>query len=164
MKRPIRLTLDPHRIGLALVLVFLAGCTVFEAQHSSRSRKPGLATAPSPAPNSSATLTKVQNEIFTPKCAIPDCHASKAPGAEEGPPEGLILENGKSHEAIVKVQAHEFDLLRVAPGDPDNSYLVRKITPGAQIAWHRMPLDHPELKDSERQLIRDWIAAGAPKN
>lgn len=133
------------------------GCAAFRYQHGI-----GVTAEPPPEPVASHSgpapqFAEVQ-AIFTRSCAIPDCHRG---GLEDGPPEGLDLSEGKSYGNLVGVKAGEIDLLRVAPGKPDVSYLYRKITPGAEIAWHRMPLDRPELPAAERQLIRDWIAAGA---
>jgi hypothetical protein len=54
----------------------------------------------------------------------------------------------------------EPDLLRVAPGDPDNSYLVHKVEGSAAIGG-QMPLGGPPLSAEEINLIRQWIAAGA---
>jgi hypothetical protein len=52
----------------------------------------------------------------------------------------------------------------VAPGKPDQSYLVHKITglgmcPGTQ----RMPFGG-ELTDAQIQTLVDWICVGAPNN
>jgi hypothetical protein len=54
-------------------------------------------------------------------------------------------------------------LQRVAPGDPSNSYLYRKIT-GAGITGERMPLQMPPLSDDKIRLVRDWIRRGAPND
>jgi hypothetical protein len=53
-------------------------------------------------------------------------------------------------------------VLRVAPGDPDASYLVRKIQGTAGIAGLRMP-PLVVLPPATITAIRDWIAAGAPQ-
>ena len=152
-----------RRILLALLPAALvaSGCAAFRAQHSAAmwSRPKSAAVAVEAPPG--VTFARVQAEILTPSCAIPDCHVSGAPGGDFQPPEGLTLEAGKSHALLVNVRAGEVDRLRVAPGDPDGSYLLAKVTPGAKIAWHPMPLNRPALSEAERQLIRDWIAAGA---
>ena len=143
--------------ALALVVGGSIGCAVFRYQHGlgggAAAAEP-VATAPSGAVPKYADV----QAIFDRSCAIPECHRG---GGEDGPPEGLDLSAGRSYDNIVGVAAHEMDLKRVAPGDPNGSYLFRKITPGAEISWHRMPLDRPELPAADRQLIRDWIAGGA---
>ena len=52
---------------------------------------------------------------------------------------------------------------RVAPGDPDASFLVGKIS-GTQDCGSPMPLFGEMLSADEVMMIRDWITAGAPKN
>jgi hypothetical protein len=52
----------------------------------------------------------------------------------------------------------------VAPGDPDNSFLLRKIAdpdldPGT--AGEKMPWQVPRLTEAEIMAFRDWITAGA---
>jgi hypothetical protein len=51
----------------------------------------------------------------------------------------------------------------VAPGRPDDSYLVHKIE-GRAAVGARMPLGGPFLDDATIAVIRDWIARGAPNN
>ena len=54
--------------------------------------------------------------------------------------------------------------LRVAPGDPDHSFLLRKLL--GQIApaeGSRMPLVGTPPSAANLDLIRRWIAAGAPE-
>ena len=48
-------------------------------------------------------------------------------------------------------------------GDPANSYLWRKITPGQPIVGNRMP-QTGSITDAQHQLIADWIARGAPRD
>ena len=50
-------------------------------------------------------------------------------------------------------------LMRVRPGDPDNSLLVQKLE-GKQTCGGEMP-PGGMLKPEELKLVRDWIAAGA---
>ena len=54
-------------------------------------------------------------------------------------------------------------LMRVAPLDPANSYLYRKIA-GAGITGDRMPQTLPPLSDAQIKLVRDWIRRGAPND
>jgi hypothetical protein len=50
--------------------------------------------------------------------------------------------------------------VRVVAGDPDASYLVRKIEDAVGIQGTAMPPGNP-LSADQVQLVRDWIAAGA---
>lgn len=105
-----------------------------------------------------ATFTRVQNEIFTPTCAAIGCHDTI------GRQSGLLLASGAAYQAIVNVPSVEMpQVARVAPGDPANSYLYRKVT-GTGITGDRMPLGAPPLSDSQLALIRDWIRRGAPND
>jgi hypothetical protein len=105
-----------------------------------------------------ATFTRVQNEIFTPTCGAIGCHDPI------GKQENLILTAGRSYALIVNVNSNQMGgLKRIAPNDPANSYLYRKIT-GAGITGDRMPQGGPFLNDAQIKLVRDWIRRGAPND
>jgi hypothetical protein len=75
------------------------------------------------------------------------------------------LSAGNAHGNLVNVSSQEVpDLLRVEPGNPDDSYLVRKIEGGPNIIGERMPRGRPPLSDAQIQRIRAWIEDGAPAN
>jgi hypothetical protein len=99
--------------------------------------------------------------IFDNTCTSAFCHDS------QGMSGGLVLEAGQSHANLVGVEptnpaAFEAGLLRVDPDDPDNSFLLIKLEGPSPEEGSQMPLGLPPLSASEIQLIRDWIAAGAP--
>lgn len=109
-------------------------------------------------PTVTATLTRIQAEIFTPTCATSGCHSGS------NPPDGLLLTAGNAYANIVDVTAVQNPgLKRIEPGDPDNSYLVRKIQ-GTGIVANRMPLGSAPLTDAEINLVRAWVLDGAPNN
>jgi hypothetical protein len=111
-----------------------------------------------PGPSPLATYTRVQNEVFTPKCALSGCHLGPASLAQEG----LVLSS--AYDNIVMVRANQNpSIFRVTPGDATNSYLWRKITPGQPIIGDRMP-QTGSITEAERQLITDWILRGAPRD
>ena len=105
------------------------------------------------------TLSQLQTAIFTPKCS--GCHTglgSSLPGVQN-------LTAGNTFASIVGVASIEQPALkRVAPGDPDHSYLVQKIEGAAGISGQRMPFGGPFLTQSEIDLVRAWIAQGALNN
>jgi len=104
--------------------------------------------------DSNDLFTNVQ-KVFTASCIR--CHS----GASA--PQGLSLADGVSYDQIVSVASNQQgDLLRIDPGNPDDSYLLRKVlgTPG--ISGAQMPLGGPFLNSDDIQTITDWIAAGAP--
>jgi hypothetical protein len=105
-----------------------------------------------------ATFTRVQTEIFTPTCAQAGCHDLIGQQSQ------LVLSAGRGYVNTVNVTSVEMpQLMRVAPGDPANSYLYRKIT-GTGITGERMPLQQPPLSDAQIKLVRDWIRRGAPND
>jgi hypothetical protein len=103
-----------------------------------------------------ATLDSIQENVFSAICT--NCHV----GA--GAPQGLRLEEGMSHAMLVNVPSAEVpSLLRVDPGNPDDSYLIQKLE-GTATVGARMPLGGPFLSDDEMAAIRQWIADGAPES
>ena len=139
-----------------LLLALLAPCALFAGCGEEKR----LFTDPVEPPSELATFARVQREVFTPKCALSGCHLGPASAAQEG----LVLTEGVSYDAIVMVRSNQNpSFFRVAPFDPVNSYLVRKITPGSFIVGERMP-QTGELTDAERRLVTDWVARGAPRD
>jgi len=86
--------------------------------------------------------------IFATRCA--KCHTDN--GLMGGPPEGYRL---TSYAAVISAS----DRVRIVPGNPAASELLRRIRGQAQ---PRMPFDGPPYLDaSEIALIEQWIADGA---
>ncbi len=114
-----------------------------------------LASAtPKPA---ATTLSQIQALVFTPICS--GCHD----GSSGALPGAMNLSPGNSYANLVNVFSREVSLARVAPGDPEGSYLFRKLT-GSGITGQRMPFGGPYLDDATIAMIRSWIASGAPNN
>ena len=106
-------------------------------------------------PMTGFTFDEIQTNVFTPTCATAGCHQ----GA--GAPQGLRLEEGMSFDLLVNVASNEVPtLLRVEPGNPDDSYLVQKIE-GTAAVGGRMPLGRPPLDQATIDGVRQWIADGA---
>lgn len=105
------------------------------------------------------TLTDIQATIFDLNCALSGCHAGANPQL------GQDLSDGQAFANIVNVQSVERpDLMRVRPGDPENSYLLKKIRGDADIVGARMPLGRSPLSQEQINLVRDWIMEGALDN
>src|SRR5581483_3273985 len=101
-----------------------------------------------------ADFKSIQDNVFTPICT--KCHI----GA--GAPEGLQLDQTHSYAMLVGVpSAEQPNVLRVAAGDPDSSYIVLKLQGSAGISGARMPFGGPYLPQSTIDVIRQWISAGA---
>lgn len=103
-----------------------------------------------------ADFSSIQEHVLTPICTR--CHI----GA--GAPEGLQLDSAHSYALLVGVASSEQPaVLRVAPGDPDSSYLLRKLEGAPGISGQQMPFGGPYLPQATFDVIRQWIAAGAPR-
>jgi methionine-rich copper-binding protein CopC len=101
-----------------------------------------------------ASFQSIQDNVFTPICT--KCHI----GA--GAPEGLQLDAAHSYALLVNVPSVEqAAVMRVAPGAPDNSYIIRKLQDTAGISGGQMPLGGPYLPQSTIDVIRQWITSGA---
>ena len=105
------------------------------------------------------TLSSIQMNIFNLNCALSGCHAAPNPQV------GMDLSAGQAHANTVNVQSVEnANLFRIAPGDPDNSYLVWKIEGRPEIAGAQMPRGRAPLPQEQIDVIRQWIADGAQDN
>lgn len=102
-----------------------------------------------------ADFQSIQDNVFTPICS--KCHI----GASA--PEGLQLDAAHSYNLLVGVpSAEQPNLLRVKPGDSDNSYMAHKIEGLAGIVGGQMPLGETPLPQATIAAIRQWITDGAP--
>ncbi|HEY7160406.1 MAG TPA: hypothetical protein VH815_04065 [Acidobacteriota bacterium] len=103
------------------------------------------------------TFTNIQTNVFNSVCI--QCHVGAAA------PQGLRLDNQNAYDALVNVLSSERgDLFRVKPGDPDNSYIIRKLEGGPEIAGAQMPLNLTPLPQETINAIRVWISQGAQRN
>jgi hypothetical protein len=101
-----------------------------------------------------ADFASIQDNVFTPICSR--CHI----GASA--PEGLQLDVAHSYSLLVGVpSAEQPSLLRVKAGDPDNSYMIRKIQGGPGISGGQMPLGGPPLPQATINIMRQWVTEGA---
>lgn len=106
------------------------------------------------------TFTQIQAGIFTPSCAKAGCHASSTASG------GLVLDAGLAYADIVGQPAQEQpQLAYVRPGNPEASYLLKKVRGDADITGGHMPLDGPPfLSPQQIAGLAAWIQAGAPNN
>jgi hypothetical protein len=95
----------------------------------------------------------IQDNVFTPICSV--CHAGGAA------PQGLRLDAANSYALLVGVPSTEQpSILRIKPGDPNNSYLVQKIE-GIAATGAQMPFGGPPLPAATITVIRQWVSDGA---
>jgi hypothetical protein len=136
---------------LALALLGLASCAG-NGEGLDANGEPIVA-----GPPANSDFAEIQSTIFTPICTT--CHV----GANA--PQGLRLDAANSYAMLVNVaSAQSPGLLRVNPGNPDASYLVQKIE-GTAAVGVRMPANGPPyLSQTQLDLVRRWITAGAPQS
>ena len=127
--------------------------------------------APKPAckPPAVATVSFAHTiqPIFDRSCALAGCHVGPVPA------QGQDLTAGASYSQSVNVPSTERPRLkRVVPGDPANSYVVRKIRGGPNISGVLMPQGCPGvplngaqcLTPDEVIAIVQWIKECAQNN
>jgi len=103
-----------------------------------------------------ADFQSIQDNVFTPICT--KCHQ----GASA--PEGLQLDATHSYALLVGVaSAEQPSVQRVQAGDPDSSYIIRKLEGAPGITGQQMPFGGPYLPQSTINVIRQWITNGAQK-
>jgi uncharacterized protein (TIGR03118 family) len=108
------------------------------------------------------TLAQIQATVFTPRCS--GCHDGSQP-ANGSLPGSQNLTSGNSFANLVNVASREQpSLMRVKPGDPANSYLIRKLEGAAGITGVRMPFGGPYLDQATIDQIKSWITSGAANN
>jgi methionine-rich copper-binding protein CopC len=104
-----------------------------------------------------ADFQSIQDNVFTPICT--KCHQ----GASA--PEGLQLDATHSYALLAGVASTEQPgVQRVQAGDPDSSYIIRKLEGAPGITGQQMPFGGPYLPQSTINVIRQWITNGAQKS
>jgi hypothetical protein len=146
------------RVLAAIVVVVMTGVGCDER----------LSDVAGPSPNLEPTFSSISREIFQAtdaagRVACGSCHNPTGGAFRQV---GLDLSSDAAYALLVGVPSVQRPgMLRIAPGDPDNSYLVHKIEGRAGIIGLRMPRSGPPyLTEGQIQIIRRWIAIGAPRN
>jgi hypothetical protein len=103
--------------------------------------------------------TQVQ-PILTASCTSAQCHDAT------NPQEALDLTAANAYAELVGVASRQCPTnLLVEPNTPSESYLVIKLQgAGSCFKGTRMPKPPESISAAELQLVRDWIANGAPRN
>ena len=145
-----------NRGALTLLALAFAGCDE------------KLSSITGPTPDLSPSFSSIQRTIFSAtdsssRLACIGCHTDQGRTAA-GP--GLVLIDGRAYGALVgRPSVGKPGATLVIPGDPDNSYVVKKLEGHPDIAGQRMPRGNgPFLSEGQMLVIRRWIADGAPNN
>jgi hypothetical protein len=125
----------------------------------------GKSKSGSPADAGPTTLLNSVAAVVIPRCAVAGCHdaVSKTHSMDLSTPDKIysnwVNQRGFDH-------CTGMDTPRVIPGDPAGSLVVMKIEGVAVcLQSQRMPLPPREpLTGEEIEVIRAWIAAGAPSD
>jgi hypothetical protein len=117
-------------------------------------------TEPAAATGPALSFAQIQGGIFTPTCARSGCHSAGAASA------GLVLEAGVAYGNLVnRVASENPTLRRVSPGNPEASYLIKKLRGDPDITGTRMPQSGPPFLTVQQIAgIAGWIQAGAPSH
>ena len=120
-----------------------------------------------PTPNLEPTFASVQSQIFETtdsagRVACTNCHTNIG----RNPAGGLNLLHDLAYDQVVSVPSRgKPSATRIIPGDPENSYLIQKLEGRPGIIGLRMPFSGaPFLTDGQMQILKRWIAIGAPRN
>lgn len=156
-----------------LVALFAASATAAATSTACTTEEPGpTCVADGTPPGFSAAGPAVSFSrdvipIFETSCAFSTCH-----GSNVGAANGVFLGNdpARVHAALVGVRSGQLPSMAfVAPGAPQESYLLRKID-GSQCALDDacggscgdpMPRGADLLPQETRDVVRSWIAQGA---
>jgi len=97
--------------------------------------------------------------ILTAHCASTGCHGGASPK------QGLDLAAGHAFASLSNTKAAECSdgRLRVAPGQPSDSYLMDKLL-GVDLCLGTSMPKQKALTSQEIETISNWICAGAPSN
>jgi len=143
---------EPRRLSLAAILFgVIAGCCPEPAAKDSGSAAQGDGAGS----RVEARFSQIQGAIFEKRC-VTDCHESVSAAAS------LRLTRALSYASLVNQRSQQITTqLRVVPGNPGASYLVKKMMGGSGIVGDQMPRLAPPRPQSEIESIRSWIASGA---
>ena len=126
-----------------------------------------LSSITGPTPDLSTDFTSIQRTIFNAsdpsgRLACVQCHTDSG----RNPASNLVLLEGRSYQQLVgRASTGKPGETLVIPGDPDNSYLVKKLEGAPDIAGLRMPRNTgPFLTEGQMRVIRRWISEGAANN
>jgi hypothetical protein len=126
-----------------------------------------LSSLAGPTPSLQPSFASIQAEIFEKsdsagRSACTNCHSNTG----RNPSGGMNLNHDTAYDQLVGVNARtKAGAIRVIPGDPENSYLVKKLEGASGISGNRMPNSGPPyLTEGQILIIKRWIALGAPRN
>lgn len=98
---------------------------------------------------------EIQVNIFTPNCTLSFCHGAAMQA-------NMDLRDGAAYDNIVGVASIEVpDKMRIAPFQPDESYMICKLENCPWIVGSQMPLIGGPLSQDVIDVMRAWVSLGA---
>ena len=130
-------------------LLLLLSLVLLSCEHQSPITAPPVQVQP--------TLSSIQTNIFTPKCAIPGCHVNGG-----GAP--MSLQANASFNNLVNVNSTTSNPagVRVTPNNAANSILYLRVSGNTR--GPQMPTTGQKLSGDELSAIQTWINNGAQNN
>lgn len=117
-----------------------------------------------PAPAIAPRLGVLQTEVFARSCAFSQCHSAQARKGDldlstYDATAGSLTERAPSNEV-----AGRKGLRVVSPGQPENSFLYRKLVAPGDGEGALMPRRAGKLEQYKIDAVREWIMLGANRD
>jgi hypothetical protein len=146
------------RLGAALMVA--VACTAAGCDEK-------LSELAGPTPNLTPTFSSIYQEILVSanpagRQACVRCHTPGRSGFREVGMDFSTPDIAYAHLVGVR-SVMKPSVLRVAPGDPKNSFLIHKLE-GRDLVGVRMPQNADPLTSGQIQIIARWIERGAPRD
>ncbi|MDA1192471.1 MAG: hypothetical protein O3A46_12410 [Candidatus Poribacteria bacterium] len=110
-----------------------------------------------------STFDMIQDTVFSISCMSASCHSDATKAG------GLSLAKDKAYDSLIGADAFNekgagLGWKRVVPGQPMKSFLMSKLLSPAPGMGELMPLGTKGLLPAQIKAVREWIAAGAPRD
>lgn len=137
-----------------LILLFVSATIISACKDSITEPE---TTTPGNTDNNLANFSKIQQQVFTPVCAVSGCHSGSAPRAN------MDLSEGKAYANLVNItSARNSNFKRVEPGNSGNSFIIKMLKNTGENTV-QMPPTGP-LASRIIDSIAVWIDNGALNN
>lgn len=149
------------------MIVFRLGIVVCVLSIAAAGCDESLSSVAGPTPNLTPTFSSIQRDIFeaADSSGRPSCSSCHNPNGGAFRQVGLDLSSAGSYDSMVGIASRQKPgVLRVAAGDPANSYLIHKLEGRTDIIGGRMPSRGPYLSDGQMAIVKRWIELGARRD